>query len=210
MRAPRAIPRLRRRQSKYPPSTSNSASACGSAATFAVRVAPIRRFATSSGASSTSVETTSMAPAKRAARAVSRPMGPEPVTMTRFPLSGAGPRHGMQCHAQRLRHRELQQVGIGWHGHDLVLAQHELLREASLHVGESSGAAEKEHVRAEIRTARAAVVTGEAGTRGIQRGLCSRQQVAARRNPSRCTTPDTSCPSTSGSRTRKSPTAPRW
>ena len=44
--------------------------------------------ATTSGASSTSVVTTSAAPAQRAARAVSSPIGPEPVTMTRLPSRG--------------------------------------------------------------------------------------------------------------------------
>ncbi len=59
------------------------------------------------------------------------------------------------------------------HRHDLVLAQHEVLREPALHVREAPRAAEEQHVRAQIRAPGAAVVAREARARGVERGFAA-------------------------------------
>ena len=55
--------------------------------------------------------------------------------------------------------------------HDLVLAQDQMLREPPLNMGEASGAAQEEHVGAQVAAARAAVATGEARPARIERRL---------------------------------------
>ena len=133
--------------------------------------------ATASGASSTSVATTSVAPAKRAARAVSRPIGPEPVTMTRLPGERPGTVHRMQAHRQRLGDRQPQQVGVR-------------AAPARSGPGAAPAAARSRPARAESarrcrgRTcpctgcaSRPAVAAGEAGAARIERGLRARREA---------------------------------
>jgi hypothetical protein len=90
---------------------------------------------------------------------VSSPIGPDPVTSARRPVR------------ERLGAGQLEQIGIVRHRQHLIPAQHEMLGEPALDVREAPGAAEEEHVCAQVVAPGAALAAGEARPAGIERRL---------------------------------------
>ena len=86
----------------------------------------------------------------------------------------AGAVDGMEANRQRFGDRQGEQVGIGRNRDDLIPAQNQRLRKAALNMGEAAGAAQEDHVGAEVHAACAAIVAGEAGAAGVQRRLHAR------------------------------------
>ncbi|BBF68017.1 hypothetical protein SBA_ch1_02170 [Sphingomonas bisphenolicum] len=83
----------------------------------------------------------------------------------------------METDRQGLGDGQGEQVGVGRDGNDLVAAQDQRLREAALDMGEATCAAQEDHVGAEVHAAGAAIVAGEAGAAGVERGLHARRDM---------------------------------
>ena len=161
-----ALPDASKQTSKVPLFAAKDLSFSGLAAALIVWSAPMVR-AISRVSSTTSVATTSRAPAYRAARIRRQPIGPchqnpSVLDATRLP-------HGVQAHREWFRERGLTQRDMARDWRRLRFVAHQDIAKCPLHVRETHGTAVEAHVETVIGEISRTIAACTARLAGIDR-----------------------------------------